>query len=182
MVSSSVTLKPARFSPSVLPVTVLAPVFMNCSSCFITPCVPPAASNASVVVSPFGRTAVSKRNDVGICLEQLVDVDVAARFLRDRGQMLGRIDRAADAEHHHHRVLERLGGEDLARLQVLVDHGDDALAGLLDELPHPVAVGEDRRRARQRHAERLAGGMQRVRRAHAGADAGPAGWRRRSSP
>ena len=46
------------FSPTVLPLTVSASFRMMGSSCFITASAPPAASNASIDMSPIGRTAL----------------------------------------------------------------------------------------------------------------------------
>ena len=59
MTSESVTVTPARFSPTVRPVTVSASPCSSGSSCFITARVPPASSNASIGTSPLARTAAS---------------------------------------------------------------------------------------------------------------------------
>ena len=59
MTSSSWTTAAARFSATVAPVTVIAPVSSTGSSCLISARAPPAASNCSIESSPLGRTALS---------------------------------------------------------------------------------------------------------------------------
>src|SRR5207245_8506497 len=45
-----------------------------------------------------------------------------------------RVGRAADRRAGHDGVLERLAGQDIGRLEVLVHHFDDALAGPIGDL------------------------------------------------
>ena len=56
---------------------------------------------------------------------------------------------------HADRVLERLAGEDVARLDVALDEIDDRASRLLGEVTSPRVDGRDRRAAWQREPERL---------------------------
>ena len=74
---------------------------------------------------------------------------------RDGVDVDRRIGRAADRRVGDDRVLERLAGENVGRLQVLVHDLDRAQAGLVGDLP-ALAVGRrDGGAAGQAHAERL---------------------------
>ena len=103
------------------------------------------------------------------------DVDVAAGLDRDRLQVLDAVDRPADRQHGGDRVAEGAGGEDLAGAQPLGAPAPRSARRPARTSAHIVrAVGQHRGAAGQRHAERLGGDVHRVRRAHAGADAGAA--------
>ena len=66
-----------------------------------------------------------------------------------------RVGRAADRRIDHDAVFEGLPRQDVGRLQILPDHLDDALAGLVGDLA-ALAIGRGNRRAtRQRHAQGL---------------------------
>jgi len=59
MISSSATATPARFCPTVRPVSVIALVCSSSSSCFIRARAPPASSKSSMECSPLGLIAAS---------------------------------------------------------------------------------------------------------------------------
>ena len=102
-----------------------------------------------------GRLHVHQQRDVVAVLLPVVDRELDADMPRQRVDMDRRIGRAADRRIHHDAVLERLAGQDVGRLQILPDHLDDALSGLIGDLA-ALAVGRgDRRASRQRHAERF---------------------------
>ncbi|VVT19327.1 hypothetical protein SPHINGO391_460096 [Sphingomonas aurantiaca] len=101
-------------------------------------------------------------------VDRQVDADVA----RDRGEMDRRVGRAADRRIDDDRVVERVLGEDVGGLQILGDHGDDALAGLVRNLLAVAVRRRDRGRSGQLHAERFGKAVHRRRGAHRVAIAG----------
>ncbi|OIQ68662.1 hypothetical protein GALL_497440 [mine drainage metagenome] len=66
-----------------------------------------------------------------------------------------RIGRAADRRIDDDAVLKSLSRQDVGRFQVLPDHPDDALAGLVGNLAALAVRRGDRGAARQRHAQGL---------------------------
>ena len=74
---------------------------------------------------------------------------------RHRDDVDRRVGRAADRRIDDDAVHERLARQDVGGLQILVDHVDDALAGLIGHLAALAIRRGDRRAARQRHAERF---------------------------
>ena len=69
--------------------------------------------------------------------------------------MHDRVGRTAERHERHDRVVERRGRENVARLQILPDHLDDAAAA---RFGHARVIGIDRRNRRgagQRQAQRL---------------------------
>ena len=141
----SKTTTSARLSPTVRPVTVSAPRSSSGSSCFMSARAPPAASNASMVSAPFGRDRAQHGHLLAQLVEQREDVDVDAGLHGRRLQMLDAVDRSADRQHRRGGVAERARRQDVARLQVLPHHLDDAAARLAGEVEHLRAVGQHRR-------------------------------------
>ena len=102
-----------------------------------------------------GRLHVHQQRDVVAVLLPVVDREFDADMPRQRVDMDRRVGRAADRRVDHDAVLERLAGQDVGRFQILPDHLDDPLSGLIGDLA-ALAIGRgDRRAARQRHAERF---------------------------
>ena len=92
----------------------------------------------------------------------------------DGQQVHDRVGRAADRAVDHDRVLERLLGEDLRHLQVLVHHVDDPPPAHARQQLAPRIDGRNRGVGGQAHAERLDHRRHRRRRAHRHAMAGGA--------
>ena len=102
-----------------------------------------------------GRLHVHQQRNLVAVFLPVVDRQLDADMARQRVDMDRRVGRAADRRVDHDAVLERLAGQDVGRLQILPDHLDDALAGLIGDLA-ALAIGRgDRGAARQRHAERF---------------------------
>ena len=96
----------------------------------------------------------------------VVIVQCDAEMTGDGVEVDRRVGGAADGRVDDDGVLERLAGHDVGRLQVLVDHLDDAPARLIGNLA-PFAVGRgDGGGRRQLHAERLCQRIHRGRGAH----------------
>ncbi len=106
----------------------------------------------------------------------VVIVERHAEMAGDGVEMDRRVGRAADRRIDDDGVLEGLPRHDVGRLQILMHHFDDALAGLVGDLA-ALAVGRrNGGRTRQLHAERLG---QRVHRGGGAHGVAIAGRRRR---
>ena len=120
------------------------------------------------------RTCRGEVADVRHLAGELVErfeLERYARLVGDSQQVQNRVGRAADGHFAAQRVAERLGCQDVARLDVLFDKLHDLHAGVLCQMD--ACRGNRRRRAvaRQRHADRLGQAVHRVRGVHAGARA-----------
>ena len=101
------------------------------------------------------RLHVDEQRHLVADLLPIVDVELDADMARDRVDVDRRVGRAADRAVDDDRILQRLARENVGGLQVLPDHLDDPLAGLVGDLA-ALAMGRgDRRAAGQAHAERL---------------------------
>ena len=126
-----------------------------------------AAGMVIVLAEIFaGRLQVDQQRHLVADLLPVVIVELDAEMAGDGVEVDRRIGRAADRRIDDDGVLESLARHDVGRLQILVHHVDDALAGLIGDLA-ALAVGRgDGGRARQLHAERLGQRVHRRRRAH----------------
>ncbi len=102
-----------------------------------------------------GRLHVHQQRNVVAVLLPVVDRKLHADMAGQRIDMDRRVGRAADRRIDHDAVLEGLSRQDVGRFQILPDHPDDALAGLIGDLAALAIGGGDRGTARQRHAERF---------------------------
>ena len=94
------------------------------------------------------------------------EVEREAGAPRHRDEVHDGVARAAEREHGDDRVVERRIAEDVARLEVLPDHVDDASPGERCHLRVPRVGGRDGREAGQHEAQHLRGARHRRRRAH----------------
>ena len=102
-----------------------------------------------------GRLHVHQQRNVMAVRLPVVDREFDADVARQCVDMDRCVGRTADRGIHHDAVLERLAGQDVGGLEILPDHLDDALSGLIGDLAALAVGGGDRRTARQRHAERF---------------------------
>ena len=84
-------------------------------------------------------------------LERQVDADMAG----NRRQMNGRVGRSADGAVDHDGVVERISGQNVGWLEILMHHLDDALAGQIGGFLAIAIRGGNSGRTRQHHAQRL---------------------------
>ncbi len=103
---------------------------------------------------------------------EAVDGQWYARAARHGDHVHDGIGRAAQRQHRRHRVVDAGRVEEVARLQVLPHHVDDAAPGLRRHAPVTRIGGGNRRRARQRETHRFRGRGHRRRGAHRHAMAG----------
>jgi len=75
-------------------------------------------------------------------LVEVVESDGASELLGDGGQVEGRVGGSSDGHVHADGVAERVAGDDVAGLDVLLDELDDAPSGLPGDLQLPVVVSE----------------------------------------
>ncbi len=120
----------ARFSASVLPVTVRQSPSSKPSSSryFITAGVPPTSCRSSMHVLAAGLEVGEVRHAVADLLE-VVDRQRHVDRAGHRDQVQHGIGRAAERHHDDHRVLERSPGHDVARLEVALEQLADRRAG-----------------------------------------------------
>ena len=95
-----------------------------------------------------------KRHVVAVFLP-ILDAELDAGVARNRVDMDRRVGRAADCRIGDDGVLERLAGQDVGRLQILVHDFHRAHAGLVGHLAALAIRRRDCGAARQRHAERF---------------------------
>ena len=115
------------------------------------------AAGAVIVLGQVfaGRLAVDQQRQVVAHLLPVLERELDAHVARDRVDVDGRVGGTADGAVDRDRVLEGGAGQDPVGRQALMDHRDDAPAGLVGVLG-ALLVGRRRRgRARQRHAQRL---------------------------
>ena len=113
-----------------------------------------------------GRHHVDEQRDVVADAVPVVIGQLDADMAGDGVDMRRAVGRGADGRCADDGVLERLARHDVRGAQILMHHGDDALAGLIGDLP-ALAVGRgDGGAAGQRHAQRLGHGVHRGGRAH----------------
>ena len=110
------------------------------------------------------------RNFAGKLVERF-ELERNACLVRDREQMQNRVGRAADRHLAGQRIAECRRGQNVARLDVLLDQLHDLHAGVLCQMDACRGNGRGRAVARQRHADRLGQAVHRVCGVHAGARA-----------
>ena len=106
------------------------------------------------------------RHLAGELVERL-ELERNACFVRDREQMQDRVGRAADRHLAGQCVAECSRGQNIARLDVLLDQLHDLHAGVLRQMNACGGNGRGRAVARQRHADRLRQAVHRVCGVHA---------------
>ena len=97
---------------------------------------------------------------------EAIQIQRRAGASRHRDEMDDRVGRSAERHRRRHRVLERLGRQDVARRQVFPHHLDDAAAGRGGHARMRRVGRRNRRRAGQRQAQRVHRRRHRRRRAH----------------
>ena len=100
-------------------------------------------------------------------LVERLELEWYACLVRDSEQMQDRVGRAADRHLAGQRVAERRRGQNVARLDVLLDQLHDLHAGVLCQMNACSGNGRGRAVARQRHADRLGQAVHRVCGVHA---------------
>ena len=140
---------PSQFSPSVLPLTV---------SAFCADLAGPHqladhrghAAGAMVFLAQVlaGRLQVHQQRNVVADLLPVVVVELHADVAGDRVEVDRRVGRAADRRVDDDGVLERFARHDLRGAQVFPHHLDDALAGLVGDLPRARCAAPEWRRSR----------------------------------
>ena len=95
----------------------------------------------------YGRVAEDRRH--------VVQVELDAALVRDRGQVQSTVGRAARGRDHAGRVLQALQGDDVARADAVREQIHDRLAGLLGPLVARLVGCRRASRAGQREADRL---------------------------